>query len=182
MALSDTFELSTASGVSSVPTATLQRIHNLIADDLLRGRDAWPAVNWLAATDDTVAKKRLYDELTAIVEGASSRLLEVDGAVDNFGSEIVFGRAARARRQLSRAFDFASTLRDAIPGEGEEFSVDLGFEVIVEQRREEAKVHEDRTEALQRLGVEPGKGLPFFELYMQRRSKRNWSASHGSHR
>jgi len=176
----DEVALREAPQIVAVTPEQLLDVRTAVRSDLFHGRDAWPAVTWLAATSDVTAKEHLIGELTAVIEGASSTLLDVDGAVDNFGSEIVFGRAAQERRRISRAFDYVTALQRSLgrnvdmPASGEGAALDLGFEDAIDERRERATRHDERQDALSRSGLQPGRGVPFFELYMRRRRKKSW--------
>lgn len=173
------FDHKTIANAAEVRELTPQQMDTVraeVAADLGRGRDAWPAVQWLAGTNDVMAKKQVVAELNAVLSGTSAELLTHEAAVDNFSSDIVFGRAAADRRRMSRAFDFAVALQASLPGTTENVT-DLDFEHQASQRRRTADEHEARTEELHRLGVRPGEGLPFHELYMKRRSKKNWEKS-----
>lgn len=175
----DEVALRDAPQIERVSEQQLLDVRASVRADLFQGRDAWPAVAWLAATRDTRAKDHLIGELTAVIEGASSTLLEVDGAVDNFGTEIVFGRAAQERRRISRAFDYVTALqrslgRNTVADPDDAGALDLSFEEAVDQRRSAAAAHAEREDELSRLGVQPGRGLPFWEMYMRRRRKKSW--------
>lgn len=176
----DEVALRKAPEIDSVTSQQLLDVRTAVRSDLFHGRDAWPAVMWLSATRDVGAKERLIAELSAVIDGASSTLLDVDGAVDNFGSEIVFGRAAQERRRISRAFDYVTALQRSLGRDGaapltaEGDALDLRFEDVVDKRRDEAERHAEREDRLSRFGVQPGRGLPFYELYMRRRRKKSW--------
>lgn len=169
-----------ATAIDAVTPQQLLDVRAAVRADLFQGRDAWPAVLWLSATRDAAAKKRLIGELTAVIDGASSALLDVDGAVDNFGTEVVFGRAAQERRRVSRAFDYVTALQRSVghvvevAESTEGAALDLGFEKTVDRRRTESEDHAERQDRLSRAGLLPGRGVPFYELYMKRRRKKNW--------
>lgn len=167
-------DLAQARSVDELSYEQLQDVRALIAADLGQGRDAWPAVTWLAATNDERAKQHILGELTAVIKGASSELLNHEAAVDNFGSDIVFGRAARDRRRISRAFDFATALGSSAVTQITETVTDLPFEEEADKRRRITEDQEAKADELNRLGVEPGSGLPFWEMYMRRRRHKNW--------
>ena len=170
----DELALRDATAIDRVTSEQLRSVRDLVGHDLRHGRDAWPAVSWLAATRDAEAKEGLIRELTAVIDGASSALLDVEAAADNFGSEIVFGRAARERRRISRAFDFVTALQRSLHHESEADPLDLGFEQVVDRRRSVNERQSAREEQLSRFGVQPASGLPFWELYMRRRRHKSW--------
>lgn len=166
--------LAEARSIDMLSYEQLTDVRALIAADLGQGRDAWPAVTWLAATNDEQAKQSVLAELTAVIEGTSSALLDNDAAVNNFSSDIVFGRAARDRRRISRAFDFASALGASLGRRSSSAVTDLPFEAEADKRRKITEEQEARADELNRLGVQAGSGLPFWEMYMRRRRHKNW--------
>lgn len=172
----DEVALREAPQIVTVTREQLLDVRARVRADLFHGRDGWPAVTWIAATRDVAAKEHLIQELTAVIDGASSSLLEVDGAVDNFGSEIVFGRAAQERRRIGRAFDYVTALQRSLgrQTDQDEATLDLGFEQAVDERRRASEHHAERQDELSRFGVQPGRGLPFWEMYMRRRRKKSW--------
>ncbi len=173
----DEVALRDAPQIETVTPQQLLEVRARVRADLYHGRDGWPAVTWIAATRDAAAKERLIQELSAVMNGATNTLLDVDGAVDNFGSEIVFGRAAQERRRMSRAFDYITALQlslGRIGVDGSTSAPDPGFEAEVAQRRRTSEQHVARQDELSRLGMQPGRGVPFWELYMRRRRKKSW--------
>ena len=171
----DELDLRDASSIDAVSAEQLQHVRDRIADDLLSRRDAWPAVRWLAATRDDAAKRKVSEDLDQVMAGVSRALLTDEAAADNIRSGVVFGRAMNDRRQIGRAFEFASALLAALDDPPVDRS-DAGFEQKVRHHRRRAEAHEQRTRSLSRLGVQPGKGLPFWELYMRRRNKKSWGS------
>lgn len=189
--------ISAARAIDTLTPEQFQTVRALIATDLGRGRDAWPAVSWLAATNDERSKQIIVRELEHVINGSTSELLSHEAAVDNFSSDVVFGRASIERRRVSRAFDFLTALlrsmsRPATPPPSTASTeidggdvmtgvraagpapMDLGFERTVDRRRADAERQADREQELNRLGVQPGNGLPFWELYMRRRRHKSW--------
>ena len=175
MASFDDLDLRAAASIGSVSAEQLQDVRRAIADDLLKRHDAWPAVQWLAATGDDGAKRRLIGDLEQVIAGVSNALLTSEAAADAVASGVVFGRSMKDRRQIGRAFEFSSALHASLP-DGPADRSDAAFERQVRERRRRAEAHEQRVESLTRLGVEHGKGLPFWELYMRRRSKKSWGS------
>ncbi|MEM7093807.1 MAG: hypothetical protein AAF567_12455 [Actinomycetota bacterium] len=170
----DETDLREAATIERVSPDQFQMVHGRITADLRYGRDAWPAVSWLAATQDPEAKERMIREVGAELQSASAALLSVDGAVDNFGSEIVFGRAAQHRRRARRAFDFATALHRSLHPDEASGAYDLSFEDIVSRREQASAMHDAQTAALPRMGLQPGSGVPFYDLYMRRRRHKSW--------
>jgi len=171
----DELDQDCAATVETVSPDRLQHVRERIADDLIDRHDAWPAVRWLAATGDDRAKRSVIDDLDQVMSGVSRALLTDEAAADNIRTEVVFGRALHDRRQIGRAFEFSSALRASLTDPPVN-RADPGFEEKVRRRRRRAEAHEQRIGSLARLGVQPGKGLPFWELYMRRRDKKSWGS------
>lgn len=174
MAHFDETSLREARSIDAVTERQFRDVRAVVAVDLNGGADAWPAVQWLASTNDEHAKRSMIAELNGVLNGSSHDLLDHEAAVDNFATDVVFGRASLDRRRVGRAFDFVSALQASLHHESEAVIADLDFEETVSRRRRELEEHEARQQALTRMGVEPGKGLPFFELYMRRRRHKSW--------
>jgi len=171
----DELDLDGAATIESVSPDRLDHVRERIADDLIERHDAWPVVRWLAATGDDRAKRRVIEDLDHVMSGVSRALLTDQAAADNIRTEVVFGRALHDRRQIGRAFEFSSALHASLADPPVDRS-DPDFEEKVRRRRRRAEAHEHRIVSLARLGVQPGKGLPFWELYMRRRDKKSWGS------
>ena len=161
--------------ITEIGAEQFRRVRSAVTMDLRYGRDSGPAVAWLAATGDIASKRLLIDELTEVLGTTSSSLLTHDTAIANVSTDIVFGRAIQERRRMSRAYDLIELLRRSIPDDPSEgVTVDPEFERKVVQRRRSVEDQEQRTRRLLRMGIQPGDGLPFWELYMRRRGQKSW--------
>ena len=118
----------------------------------LRGGDSLPAWNaiWdLVQSTDSHGKQEVLDALRDYVAAATAGGSDVESA-----------------RQFARAIETSMSppvvRRQVLPSK----------EVRDHHRRDQIEAN---WQAMQRIGVRPGEGLPMWSMYMTRRSKRSWS-------
>ena len=120
----------------------------------------------LAAVDGTGNTLKAWNALWDLIQSREEQTLqELRAALAPYAQDNPSTRSAQIANEfiytIDRPIILTSTPGQILPSK----------EVRDEHKRMQA---EARQEALRRMGVQPGQGLPMWAMYMTRRNKRSW--------